>query len=215
MLNQALFDLIPYLVIIPVILKWKGYNLDMTHFFTRTGDDGFTGLLGEGRVPKYHPRTETIGTVDEASAAIGLARTAVRGEGTAALLLEVQRDLYHLMAEVAATVENADRFRKIDEQRVEWLEKRIKALEAAVELPSEFIAPGDSPAGAMLAVARTIVRRAERRVAELLHSGEIENQHLLRYLNRLSSLCFALELVENAAWGKDTPTLVKDTGQDG
>lgn len=198
-----------------MILKWKGYNLDMTQFFTGTGDDGFTGLLGEGRVPKYHPRTETVGTVDEASAAIGLARTAVRGEGSARLLLEVQRDLYHLMAEVAATVENADRFRKIDDQRVNWLEERIAALEGTVDLPREFIAPGDSPAGAMLAVARTIVRRSERRVAELLHSGEIENQHLLRYLNRLSSLCFALELVENAAWGKHTPTLIKEVNQDG
>ncbi len=182
----------------------------MSRFYTRTGDDGFTGLLGDERVPKYHPRPETVGTVDEASAALGMARALARAEQTAGLLITIQRDLYHLMAEISATAENAARFRVVDAQRVQWLEDQADELSRLVEMPREFILPGDSPAGAALALGRTIVRRAERLVAQLLHSGEIDNPELLRYLNRLSSLCFVLELVENRAWGKETPSLARD-----
>lgn len=181
----------------------------MTRFYTRTGDDGYTGLLGEGRVPKYHPRTEAVGTLDEATAALGMARAACQVGETAAMLLAAQRDLYHLMAEVSATPENAARFRAIDAARVAWLEEQTDAVSERVEMPREFIVPGDSSAGAALALARTIVRRAERQVAQLLHSGEIENVELLRYLNRLSSLCFVLELLENQAQGKSQTTLAK------
>jgi len=181
----------------------------MAKFYTRTGDDGYTGLLGEGRVPKYHPRPETVGAIDEASATIGLARATCQEERTAAILLEIQRDLYLIMAEVAATPENAARFREIDAQRVLWLESQIDALSSEVELPGEFILPGDSPAGATLAVARSFVRRAERQLAKLLHDEMIENNALLEYLNRLSSLCFVLELSENAHYGKISPTLAK------
>ncbi|MGW8249300.1 MAG: ATP:cob(I)alamin adenosyltransferase, partial [Anaerolineales bacterium] len=78
-----------------------------------------------------------------------------------------------------------------------------------VRLPEEFILPGDSQAGALLSLARTVVRRAERRVADLFHAGEIENPDLLRYLNRLSSLCFVLELLENQAAGAQDTTLAK------
>jgi cob(I)alamin adenosyltransferase len=81
-----------------------------------------------------------------------------------------------------------------------------------VEIPKEFIVSGDSQAGAALALGRTITRRAERRLAQLLHEGELENSELLRYLNRLSSLCFALELAENRAAGRDKPTLAKEIG---
>jgi cob(I)alamin adenosyltransferase len=182
----------------------------MTRFYTRTGDDGFTGLLGSERVPKYHPRPEAVGTVDEANAALGMARSAVQSAHTASLLVSVQRDLYHLMAEVSAMPENAARFRAIGPEKVAWLEAQADALSVEVTVPNEFILPGDSPAGAALALSRTIVRRAERLIAQLLHSGDIENPDLLRYLNRLSSLCFVLELVENSAWGKTQPTLAKE-----
>ena len=182
----------------------------MTSFYTRTGDDGYTGLLGEGRIPKYHPVTEAVGAIDEASAALGLARASSRMEATAELLVSAQRDLYHLMAEVSATPENAVRFRKIDAERVLWLEEQTDRLTAQVEMPRDFILPGDSAAGAALAMARTIVRRAERRVARLYVEGSLDNAELLRYLNRLSSLCFVLELFENAAGGKAEPTLAKD-----
>ena len=176
----------------------------MTTFYTQTGDDGYTGLLGEGRVAKHTPRLEAIGALDEATAALGLARATCQAAPTAALLLTAQRDLYHVMAEVAATPENAARFRAITTERVTWLEQQTDALSAQVALPKEFILPGDSASGAAMALARTIVRRAERRVAQLIHAGEIENGELLRYLNRLSSLCFVLELLENGAAGQAT-----------
>jgi cob(I)alamin adenosyltransferase len=181
----------------------------MPGFYSRTGDDGYTGLLGEGRVPKYHPVTEAIGAIDEAAAALGMGRAICRGERSADIILTVQRDLYHLMAEVAATPENAARFRQIDAQRVSWLEQQTDLLSNLVELPKDFILPGDSPAGAALAQARTIVRRAERRVVRLFHKQLIENSELLRYLNRLSSLCFVLELYENQAMGVTSPTLAR------
>ena len=181
----------------------------MNTFYTSTGDDGFTGLLGEGRVPKYHPRTEAVGALDEASAALGLARAMCQDPKSALLLLEAQRDLYHIMAEISATPENAEKFRGITTAKVKWLEDQIDALVATVEMPREFIVPGDTTSGAALAVARTVVRRSERWVARLLHDHEIENGELLRYLNRLSSLCFILELTENQSAGKGKPTLAK------
>jgi len=186
----------------------------MSPLFTRTGDDGTTGLLGEGRLSKSHPRMEALGTLDEASAALGLARSLCQAEQTGLILMEAQRDLYALMAEVAAAPENAARFRTLDSARVNWLESQAEAISALVPMPGEFILPGDTPGAAALSLARTIVRRAERRLAGLLEAGEIENHILLQYLNRLSSLCFALELLENQAAGIRT-TLVKQTGGGG
>jgi len=182
----------------------------MTKFYTSTGDDGFTSLLGSGRVPKYHPRPEAVGTLDEASAALGAARAFCQAEQSARLLLATQRDLYHIMAEVSAPLNTAARFRVIDKARVDWLEFEIDQITAQVEIPREFIVPGDTPSGGLLSLARAIIRRAERIIAKLLHMGEVENKELLRYLNRLSSLCFALELLENQLSGKSTPTLAKD-----
>ena len=176
----------------------------MSPIHKHSGDDGSTGVLGEGRLPKYHPRLETLGVLDEASAALGMARAQSKSAQTGSLLKEAQHDLYTIMAEVAATAENAQRFRKLDSERVVWLESQVEAINALAPAPAEFILPGDSLPGAALAMARTIVRRAERRVAENLHNGEIENRVMLQYLNRLSSLCFALELFENEQAGKPT-----------
>ena len=114
------------------------------------------------------------------------------------------------MAEISATPENAEKFRGITSSKVSWLEGQVDELTAAIELPSEFILPGDTQSGASLALARTIVRRAERWLARLLHDHEIENGEVLRYLNRLSSLCFILELVEYRMAGKVKPTLAKN-----
>jgi cob(I)alamin adenosyltransferase len=176
----------------------------MPPFYTRSGDDGTTGILGQGRLPKHHPRLETVGSLDEASAALGLARAACHDRQTADWLAEAQRDLYVLMAEVSATPENAARFPGLPPERLAWLEARIQELEAQVELPREFILPGDSAAGAALSLARTIVRRAERRLAEWIDSGGNASTGSLQYLNRLSSLLFVLELWENQAAGKTT-----------
>ena len=173
-------------------------------FYTRRGDDGTTGLLGEDRVSKHHPRIEALGALDEASAALGLARAACQAPETPSILREAQRDLYRLMSEVAATPEHARKFQHIDASRVAWLEAQMDTLNQAVSMPGEFILPGDTPSGAALSLARAIVRRAERRVAQLYEMHELSNEDLLPYLNRLSSLCFVLELVENQVAGRDT-----------
>ena len=181
----------------------------MNKLYTSTGDDGYTGLLGEGRVPKYHPRTEAVGMLDEASAALGLARAFSQNAESAALLLEAQRTLYKIMAEISATPETVSSFRLVTPEIVSRLEGQIDSLGADLAIPRDFIIPGESQAGAALALARTIVRRAERNVARLFHDHDIDNQEIMRYLNRLSSLCFILELIEYQSAGKDTPTLAK------
>src|SRR5512143_3837733 len=123
------------------ILSTRNYNAGMT-FYTRKGDDGTTGLLEQGRVTKFDSRIEAIGELDEASAALGLARSSAVDPRAAALLLEIQRDLYQIMAEVAASPGRAAGHR-FDAKRVTWLEQQIEGLGAEVELPSEFIVPGD------------------------------------------------------------------------
>jgi cob(I)alamin adenosyltransferase len=181
----------------------------MSKLYTNTGDDGYTGLLGEGRVPKYHPRIEAVGVLDEASTALGLARAFSQTAENADILLEAQRTLYKIMAEVSATPETVSSFRSITPEIVSKLEGQIDALGAGIDIPREFIIPGDSQAGASIARARTIVRRAERYVARLYHDHEIDNGEILRYLNRLSSLCFVLELIEDQSTGRNKPTLAK------
>ncbi len=178
-------------------------------FYTRAGDDGYTGLLGKERVAKEDLRLEALGTVDEAGAALGVARAHARSPEGPGLLLQIQRDLYGLMAELAATPENAERFHTIDAARVAWLEAQVDALSGYTEVPQEFIVPGDTVEGAFFDLARAVVRRAERRAAALLHRGDMTNPELLRYLNRLSSLCFVLELRENQIVGNTKITLAK------
>jgi cob(I)alamin adenosyltransferase len=187
----------------------RGYNWRMPRFYTRKGDDGYTSLLGEGRVPKYAPQPETVGTIDEAAAALGLARATCKAVQTGPIIVQAQRDLYRIMAEIAASPDSAARFRKINAEQVTWLETQTDALNSIIDMPNEFILAGDSPAGAALDLSRTIVRRAERKVAELWHKKMLVNQEILRYLNRLSSLCFALELLENQAAGKSSTTFAK------
>ena len=102
----------------------------MSNFYTRTGDDGTSGLLGKERVPKDHPRLEAVGAIDETNAALGVARANCSDSDIQAVILVVQRDLYHIMAEVAATKENASKFRIIDADRVTWLETKTLAFES-------------------------------------------------------------------------------------
>lgn len=178
----------------------------MAAFFTRRGDDGTTGLLGKGRVSKDHPRIEAVGALDEASAALGLARAAAASAETKEVLLQVQRDLYRLMSEVSAEPEAVARLERVDGKRVEWLEGRIEDLGGRVEVPKGFIVPGDSLASAALDLARTVVRRAERKIARVVREGMVQNPALLPYVNRLSSLCFVLELWEVRQAGVEWPT---------
>ena len=182
----------------------------MTKFYTKTGDEGFTGRLGEGRLPKNHVLIEAIGTIDEATSALGLARAQVCLGGLNDTLVKVQKDLYHIMAELSATPANAEKFRVIEAAHLAWLEAEIERYTSSVQAASEFIVPGDTLSGSALALARTIVRRAERRVVELQHIEQFENPIILPYLNRLSSLCFVLELLENQRGTGSGQTLAKD-----
>ncbi len=169
-------------------------------FYTRRGDDGTTGLLGPERVPKDDPRLEACGTVDEAQAALGLARAGGCTPGTGEILLAVQRDLPLLMAELVATGQAghllADR---ITAAHVDRLERWIAGLEALVPMPRQFVVPGNSLPGAALHLARTVVRRAERLMVHLTGDHRPDNDQLVRYLNRLSSLLFVLALFEDQA----------------
>jgi len=182
----------------------------MSDYYSRTGDNGTTGLLGNTRVPKEHLRLETVGTLDEANAALGIARAFSQQKRTREILLDIQRDLYNIMAEVAATPENADHFRVVDSSRVNWLETQADMIGDQFEMPKGFIVPGDSQSGAALDLARTVVRRAERRLSSMLHQGDLENSELLRYLNRVSSLCFVLELWETNTSSDSPITSAKD-----
>ena len=176
-------------------------------FYTRKGDEGYTDLLG-GRVPKYDARPETYGTIDEATSNIGLARALSASKRTKDILVEVQRDLYTMMAELAFTSDISQGKFHITSEHVARIEAETDGLEADVPLPPHFILPGDSIAGAALDVARSVIRRAERLAVKLAHDGQVENEQVLAYLNRLSSLLFILGRFEDQQAGV-TPTRAK------
>lgn len=173
----------------------------MPTFYTRKGDDGKTGWLGEGRISKAHLLIETLGCLDEASAALGLARASCQEARIREIIQTIQRDLYKMMAEVAASPANKERFRSLDATHINWLETQIELLASSTLIPREFVLPGDTPSGAAISLARAIVRRSERRLAELNEQEKMDHPILVQYLNRLSSLCFILELYENQSAG--------------
>lgn len=177
----------------------------MAKVTTGTGDTGYTGLLGKKRVPKYDPRPDTFGTVDEATSALGLARATTQDETAREVILHMQRDLYVLMAELATLPENQDAIgMAITSDNVRWLEETEERLKSAVEIPNKFVIPGDSVDGAALDLARTIIRRAERMTVRLLHDGVITNGEDIRYLNRLSDVVFILARYLEAKQGGST-----------
>jgi len=182
-------------------------------FYTRRGDDGFTDLLGGPRVAKYDLRPEALGTLDEASAALGVARAMARRVETGPALLQAQRCLYLLMADIA-TIEGRQAGKpRLTAEHVAALEQTIADLDAHVQVPKEFVAPGDTLSGAAVDFARTVVRRAERVLVRLAHEEWLPSPDGLVYLNRLSSLLFGLARYEDAAAGA-APTLAKDiTGE--
>ncbi|MEI8133084.1 MAG: cob(I)yrinic acid a,c-diamide adenosyltransferase, partial [Leptolinea sp.] len=145
----------------------------MSSFYTRKGDDGTTSWLGKGRIKKFDLRLETLGTLDETSAFLGMARAQVKTEQIKDMILLIQRDLQGIMAEVAADLKEAVHFRILQEERVAWLEEQIEIITQSVGLPGGFIVPGETVGGGAVDVARTVIRRAERRVAELHHTGGI------------------------------------------
>ena len=164
--------------------------------YTARGDTGQTDLLGE-RVEKDDPRIDVIGTLDETTSSIGLGRALARVPETNDRLKTVQRDLYQVMAELAFTDETRPDSLHFAADRTSWLESELERLSAAIDLPREFVLPGETAAGAALDVARTVSRRAERQAVTLTREGVIGNPEIVRYLNRLSSLLFMLARAED------------------
>jgi cob(I)alamin adenosyltransferase len=172
--------------------------------YTRTGDRGDTGLFGGGRVGKDHPRVEAYGDIDELNATIGLARSIELMPRIDEVLVLVQRDLFSLGALLATPdlekmhqqLEKA----RIDDERIAQLERAIDDGDRELEPLRAFILPGGTPKSAALHVARTVCRRAERRVVHLQHEVEIPGVVVI-YLNRLSDLLFTLARVANARAG--------------
>lgn len=169
-------------------------------FYTARGDDGTTDLLG-ARVRKDDPRIEAIGSLDETTSAIGFGRSQTETAEVRESLIEVQRDLYRIMAELAFTPDLRPPSYELGQDRVDWIGAATDHFSDRVELPPEFIIPGESAPGAALDVARVVARRAERHLVALSNAGQMVNPAILSYLNRLSSLLFIVARVEDAAAG--------------
>ncbi len=189
---------------------------------TGRGDDGTTGLLyGGPRIAKDDPRTEAYGTVDEAVAALGLARAELgtkRQYGVlnpalaslAEVILRIQRELFVVGAEMATTPEAWDRLEdgrtRVSAAMVAEMTILLEDLERRIEMPREFVIPGETRTSAALELARTIVRRAERRAVTLGRDGSIAGDHLLPYLNRLADVVWVLaRAAEQAEARTSTP----------
>ena len=170
----------------------------MTRIYTRKGDDGTTSLWYGGRVAKTDARTEAYGSIDEAGAALGVARSLCGPDDAelAADILKLQRELFIAGAELATAPEAEDRLQegitRIDDDMVAALEPMIDRYMDRVELPPKFVISGGTTLSAQLDVARTVVRRAERRVVALMEEGQLASEAPMRYLNRASDLVFAM-----------------------
>ena len=163
---------------------------------TQTGDDGTTGLMYGRRVPKTHPRIAANGAVDELNAALGLARATLADLRITEPILGMQKELVLLMGELAVLPEDRDRytaggFQFIGKSHTDALTARIHDLEKNHRISYHgWATPGGSPGSATLDLARTVCRRAERHIAALAETYPELNPELLRYLNRLSDLCW-------------------------
>src|SRR4051812_12281799 len=166
--------------------------------YTKTGDDGETGLFGGPRVGKDHPRIEAYGTVDELNAVLGLVRTASPPAEIDSLLARVQNELFDLGAELATPDPKSRGTNLIDSERIQALEAAIDQFEIGLEPLKTFILPGGTSAAAWLHLARTVCRRAERLVVALSRdSHENVSNATVIYLNRLSDLLFVLARAAN------------------
>ena len=177
---------------------------------TGKGDDGTTGLLYGGRVAKDDLRVVAYGTVDEAVAALGLARAELRAltaaealpgglSGLAELILRIQRELFVVGAQLAANPEANDRLvdgaTRVDEAMLAAIEETLAASEARMTMPREFVVPGETRISAALELARTVLRRAERHVTTLARDGALTGAWLPAYLNRVADLLWVLARV--------------------
>ncbi|MDX1438794.1 MAG: cob(I)yrinic acid a,c-diamide adenosyltransferase [Rubricoccaceae bacterium] len=164
--------------------------------YTKTGDDGTTGLFGGDRVSKTHPRIIAYGTVDETNATVGIARASLPGDDAWAAeadaqLRRIQEELFVLGGDLATPGETKYDVPRIENRHIEALEKAMDAMETDLAQLKHFILPGGHPAAAALHLARTVCRRAERHTVEAAESENISRE-ATRYLNRLSDFFFVL-----------------------
>jgi len=183
----------------------EGLDFSVVKIYTKTGDDGTTGLLYGGRADKNDLRIEAAGSIDEAVAALGLARATCTTPGLGELLLRLQRELFAAGAEIATSPEN---WRKLDVGKgtlidaglVDSLEQLIDEHESRFTMPSEFIIPGENQGSAAIDLARAFVRRAERRCVALSRESLLPDDEILKYLNRMADLLFVLARYEEGGF---------------
>jgi cob(I)alamin adenosyltransferase len=188
----------------------------MVKIYTKKGDDGTTSLWYGGRVPKDSPRTEAYGSLDEACSALGVARALCAGGDAAELaadILRLQDDLFVAGAELATAPEAAERLEdgisRVTDEMVEEAEALIDRYMAEVTLPPKFVIPGGNLLSAQLDVARTAIRRAERRISSLAEEGELASGTVIHFVNRASDLVYAM-----ARWADvDDPALFEGRGR--
>lgn len=160
----------------------------LNKIYTRTGDDGTTGLVGGGRISKADPLMAAIGDVDEANSAIGVALAAIDDDGTASALRRIQNELFDLGADLATPLDMEGGLRVTAEQ-IERLEREIDAMNASLSPLTSFVLPGGAAGAAQLHLARAIVRRAERSAVAASIDTAL-NPKALTYINRLSDWLF-------------------------
>jgi cob(I)alamin adenosyltransferase len=165
--------------------------------FSKKGDKGETSLLGGQRVPKFDPRPDTYGTLDEASSVLGVARAMTKNGRVKDILLGVQKDLLTLGAELSTLPGDISKLTlRIGDPEVRRIENLIDELQQEVTLKNEFIYPGESVASAQIDVGRTVIRRAERKAARLKKEKLMNNDFIHQYLNRLADMLFTLARYE-------------------
>jgi cob(I)alamin adenosyltransferase len=179
--------------------------------YTRQGDDGTTGLLFGGRTPKDSDPIELNGAVDEAQAALGWARSLCDAKDPMNLSIAgLERDLWILMAEVATKLENREKLEfgrtRVSQGMIDELEHQIDDANHVVQMPAEFVVPGENQLSAALDVARTVVRRAER----IAVTWDVEGSLVVAYLNRLSDLVWTLARVAEGSAHRTARSMTKE-----
>ena len=186
----------------------------MVKIYTKRGDLGETGLLYGGRVSKTDPRCEAYGTIDEAVSALGLARSLSANPRVKEAIRQLQRELFTVGAELATAADEYETLKRhfaiVTPEMVEWMENLLDNMEEEVKLPRAFIIPGASAASSAIDVARSTLRRAERRTVALKEAGLLVNDEVLRYLNRAADLLFMLARYEDRGIPQERLTANED-----
>jgi cob(I)alamin adenosyltransferase len=187
------------------LLPRRWIRSEAMRIYTKKGDDGTTGLLYGGRVPKDDVRTEAYGTLDEAVSALGVARAEGLVDRVETIVVRLQREMFFVGAQLATADENQSKLEpgvsKVSEEMTEQVESDIDGLVAEHPLPEEFILPGETGGSAGLDLGRSIIRRAERQAVAMSRAGVLPDDEILRYLNRVSDLLFTLARYEEAERG--------------